>query len=96
MQVLLSITKRSIPAVLHKPCHHTLQVTAVAINSGLVAFPTSFDLICVSVSGLALWRPVPPPGYVSMGLVAAPGLTPEMLSQPEAAKVGGSAGDRAL
>ncbi|GIL84681.1 hypothetical protein Vretifemale_13310, partial [Volvox reticuliferus] len=48
------------------------QVATLAVNSGLVAFPAAFDLVWQGPDGddLALWRPLPPPGYVAFGCVA--------------------------
>lgn len=46
------------------------QVIAVAINSGLVTYPTGYTLVWES-SGISFWRPIPPPGYVAMGCVAS-------------------------
>jgi vacuolar protein sorting-associated protein 13A/C len=44
-------------------------VIALAINSGLVAYPVGFTLVWES-PGIALWRPIPPKGYVAMGCIA--------------------------
>lgn len=55
------------PAGHSQPDH---QVIAIAINSGLVTYPTGFTLVWES-PGVSLWRPVPPPGYVSMGCLAS-------------------------
>jgi hypothetical protein len=45
------------------------QIIAIAINSGLVTYPTGFKLVWES-PGVSLWRPIPPPGYVPMGCIA--------------------------
>ncbi|GFR52308.1 hypothetical protein Agub_g14845, partial [Astrephomene gubernaculifera] len=51
------------------------QVATLAVNSGLVAFPMSYDLIWVATDGsVAIWRPVPPPGYVALGCLAGEGI----------------------
>lgn len=50
--------------------HPDHQVIAVAINSGLVTYPTGYTLVWES-PGISLWRPVPPAGYVAMGCVAS-------------------------
>ncbi|GLI59136.1 hypothetical protein VaNZ11_000961, partial [Volvox africanus] len=48
------------------------QVATLAVNSGLVAFPTAFEIVWQGPDGddLAIWRPLPPPGYVALGCVA--------------------------
>ncbi len=48
------------------------QIGTVAINSGLVAFPVGYECVWTGpeTEDLALWRPVPPPGYVALGCVA--------------------------
>lgn len=48
-------------------------VAVIAINSGFVAWPVRYECCWSAGEGLALWRPVPPPGYVAMGCVASPG-----------------------
>ncbi|KAL4447306.1 hypothetical protein ABPG77_007339, partial [Micractinium sp. CCAP 211/92] len=44
----------------------TFEVLAVAVNSGLAAYPTGYTRIWAGAGG-AIWRPVPPPGYVAAG-----------------------------
>ena len=56
-----------------------VQVLALAVNSGLVAFPTGYDTVW-SAPGIHLWRPKTPEGYLALGCLAttsteAPGLT---------------------
>ena len=46
-----------------------LQVLALAINSGLVAFPTGYDIIW-SATGIYLWRPRCPESYIALGCIA--------------------------
>jgi hypothetical protein len=41
-------------------------VLAIAINSGLVAYPTAYTKVWAGRGG-AVWRAVPPPGYVAAG-----------------------------
>ena len=48
---------------------HTLQVVALAVNSGLVAFPTGYDLAW-SATGIHLWRATCPEGYIALGCLA--------------------------
>lgn len=48
-----------------------LQVLALAINSGLVAFPTAYDAVW-SAPGIHLWRPKCPEGYIALGCMATP------------------------
>ncbi|KIY91741.1 hypothetical protein MNEG_16223, partial [Monoraphidium neglectum] len=62
------------PGVAH-PNH---QVVAIAINSGFVRYPVSYQLVW-EAPGVSVWRPVPPPGYVALGCVAAPGAAPPPL-----------------
>jgi hypothetical protein len=47
-------------------------VVAIAINSGLVTYPTAFRRAWQS-GDCALWYPVPPAGYVALGCVATLG-----------------------
>ena len=47
------------------------RVAVVALNSGLLAPPTDFVREWTG-GGVALWRPVPPPGFVALGCVASP------------------------
>ena len=56
-----------------------VQVLALAVNSGLVAFPTGYDTVW-SAPGIHLWRPKTPEGYLALGCLAttsteAPSLT---------------------
>ena len=44
----------------------TFEVLAVAVNSGLAAYPTSYTRIWRGGGG-AIWRPLAPPGYVAAG-----------------------------
>lgn len=56
-------------------------MATVAINSGLVAFPTAYTRLWATPDGeAALWRPVPPPGYVALGCVAGAADAPPPLS----------------
>ncbi len=48
------------------PPQPTFEVLAVAVNSGLAAYPTGYTRIWAGAGG-AIWRPVPPPGYVAAG-----------------------------
>lgn len=56
-----------------------VQVLALAINSGLVAFPTAYDAIW-SAPGIHLWRPRPPEGYIPLGCMATPTSDPPPLT----------------
>ncbi len=47
----------------------THQVVALAINSGLVTYPTGYTRVW-EAEGITLWRPQPQPGYRSMGCLA--------------------------
>ena len=47
-------------------------MVAIAINSGLVTYPTAFRRAWQS-GDCALWYPVPPAGYVALGCVATLG-----------------------
>ena len=47
-----------------------VQALAVAINSGLVTYPTRFQKLGYA-KGLAIWEPIPPKGYVALGHVAS-------------------------
>ena len=47
-----------------------VQVLTVAVNSGLVTFPTGFTKLG-SARGLTLWKPVPVKDYVALGHVAS-------------------------
>lgn len=63
------------PTRLHQP---TFEVLAVAVNSGLVAFPTAYTRVWSGAGG-AIWRPLPPPGYVAVGdVVTSDGSEPEL------------------
>ena len=56
------------------------QVMAVAINSGIVAFPTGYE--CVTTVGeVKIWRPLAPEGYVVLGCLAGAGSEPPAPSQ---------------
>jgi hypothetical protein len=56
----------------------TFEVLAVAVNSGLAAFPTAYSRVWCG-GGAAVWRPVPPPGYVAAGdIFTADGAEPEL------------------
>lgn len=50
----------------------SFQVLAVAVNSGLVAFPIAFTRVW-SPRGLSVWLPQAPPDYVALGYVAVRG-----------------------
>lgn len=56
----------------------------MAVNSGLVAFPTGYTRV-FQQEGIALWRPTPPPGYVALGCVA-------VVAPTSGAGLGGGAG----
>ena len=58
--------------------HHSSQVLALAVNSGLVAFPVSYDKAW-SDSGIHLWQPMCPEGYIALGCLATP--TPDTPAQ---------------
>ena len=49
-----------------------VQVLAVAVNSGLVTYPTGYTKVWGS-RGLALWQPKPHDQYVGLGCIATPG-----------------------
>lgn len=54
------------------------EVLAVAVSSGLVAFPTAYTRVWSGAGG-TIWRPVPPPGYVAAGdVVTLDGQEPEL------------------
>ena len=55
------------------------QVVAVAVNSGLVEFPTGYDRVWQG-DRAALWRPRAPAGYAALGCVAAMGSDPPALT----------------
>lgn len=56
----------------------TFEVLAVAVNSGLAAFPTGYARLWEG-AGAAVWRPLPLPGYVAAGdVVTADGREPEL------------------
>jgi hypothetical protein len=44
----------------------TFEVLAIAVNSGLVAYPAAYTRLWSGAGG-AIWRAVPPPGYVAAG-----------------------------
>eukprot|EP00967_Tisochrysis_lutea_P058442 scaffold74342_cov19-Tisochrysis_lutea.AAC.1 len=45
-------------------------VAVLAPGSGLIAWPSAFTCVWSAVEGVALWLPVPPPGFVALGCVA--------------------------
>jgi len=56
----------------------TFEVLAVAVNSGLAAYPAAYTRVWSGAGG-AIWRPVPPPGYVAAGdLFTTDGHEPEL------------------
>lgn len=56
----------------------TFEAMAVAVNSGLVAYPTEYQQIW-SAAGGTIWRPVPPKHYVAAGdIFALDGEPPEL------------------
>ena len=55
------------------------QVLALAVNSGLVAFPTAYDTVW-SAPGIYLWRPKSPEGYISLGCLATSSNEPPSLT----------------
>ena len=57
-----------------------LQVAAVAVNSGLVSYPTGYTP-AYRTAGLTLWAPTPPEGYVGLGFLARPGDEPPLLTE---------------
>ena len=57
-----------------------MQVVSVAVNSGLVSYPVSYKA-AYQTSGLTIWEPVPPEGYVALGCLAAPGDEPPALTE---------------
>lgn len=50
----------------------SFQVLAVAVNSGLVAFPTGMKLVWAA-RGVSVWLPQAPPEYVALGYVVGQG-----------------------
>lgn len=57
----------------------SFEVMTVAINSGIAAYPSSFEKVW-SGGGATVWRPVPPEGYVAMGdLVTVGEREPDLL-----------------
>ncbi len=52
----------------------------MAINSGLVAYPTGYEHVWES-QGVHVWRPVAPPAHVAMGCVATTTASPPALKQ---------------
>lgn len=50
-------------------------MVALAINSGFVTYPTSYQRVWES-RDITIWRPVPPPGYVAMGCISSMTTTP--------------------
>lgn len=64
-------------AVSHRTKYVGQNVLVVRDDGELVAPPISFEMIW-SDNGIAIWRPIPPSGYVALGCVATPvGLTNE-------------------
>ncbi len=58
----------------------TFEVLSIAVNSGLAAYPTAFTQVWSGAGG-AIWRAVPPPGYVTAGdLFTTGGQEPELSS----------------
>lgn len=49
-----------------------MQVLAIAVNSGLVTYPTEYKKLGYA-SGLTVWEPLPPEHYVALGHVASTG-----------------------
>lgn len=56
-----------------------IQVLALAINSGLVAFPTGYD-VAWSATGIYLWRPRCPTSYIALGCIATSTSDPPSLT----------------
>jgi len=59
--------------------YYICQVLALAVNSGLVAFPTAYDTVW-SAPGIYLWRPRTPEGYISLGCLATSSNEPPSLT----------------
>ena len=79
------------------PAQPTFEVMAVAVNSGLAAYPTSYTRVWAG-GGAAIWRPVAPQGYVSVGdLFSADGAEPELSAMVclHGASAGGAASGQA-
>jgi hypothetical protein len=55
----------------------------VAVNSGLVSYPTGYTP-AYRTAGLTLWAPTPPEGYVALGFLARPGDEPPSLTEVRA------------
>ncbi len=53
-------------------CISIPQVLTVAVNSGLVTYPTSYKKLGYA-PGLTIWEPVPPEHYVYLGHVTTAG-----------------------
>jgi vacuolar protein sorting-associated protein 13A/C len=68
----LSLGDVAVPGAAASP---QFTVAVMAVNSGLVAWPQRFELCWDAGDGLVLWRPIPAPGYVAMGLVASRSVT---------------------
>lgn len=51
---------------------HLLQVLTMAVNSGLVTYPTKYKKLGYAL-GLTVWEPVPPEHYISLGHLATTG-----------------------
>lgn len=60
------LTRAPLPSFALSCLQPTFEVLAVAVNSGLAAFPLSYTRVWSGAGG-AIWRPVPPPGYVAVG-----------------------------
>ena len=67
--------KSSVPACPLTCCLSIIQVIAVAINSGLVEFPTGYDLAWQK-GNVSIWQPIAPPGYAAIGCLFGVGSEP--------------------
>ncbi len=56
-----------------------MQVIAVSINSGLVEFPTGYDLAWQQ-GNVSIWQPIAPAGYAPIGCLFGVGTDPPPLS----------------
>lgn len=52
-------------------CMHSTPVAVLALGSGLVTWPSGFTCVWDALEGIALWMPVPPPGFVALGCCAS-------------------------
>ena len=52
----------------------------MAINSGLVSYPTAYSE-AHRANGLTIWQPVAPKGYIALGCIASPGDEPPPLTE---------------